>query len=200
MIAVLFETLHSLSLRVFALLLAMGLSIMFPWWDMERRQRWVLVVLSVTYTAAAGGQNMMAALAQVDDNSGRKPVVLLLPVNLANTAFFIYIFVELIRTIHMARDEGDRDKFKMYVSHLLFLFGIAGFGMLVYIVQLLVQWRDISDVTWQFDWMFPALWDTCMLAVLYLLAYLWLPSDEVKNLVYVDRAPLEWRPQRPNNQ
>jgi hypothetical protein len=85
------------------------------------------------------------------------------------------------------------------VSHLLFLFALAGLGLLFYVIQLLVQWRDVIDITWKFEWAINyACWDAAMLVIVLVLMWLWLPSPEVKALAYQDRAPLEWRP-RPNN-
>ncbi len=115
MTVVVFDTLHSLSIRLFALFVAMGLTVTVPWWETERRQRIAVCLLSVAYLVAVGGQNGMTMLSQVADNSGRRPVLMILPVNLANTAFLIYIFVELVRTIHFTRDEGDMAKFKVFV-------------------------------------------------------------------------------------
>jgi hypothetical protein len=199
-VSVVFDTFHSLGLRMFALFVAAGLTINVPWWETERRQRIIVGLLALAYVVAVGGQNAMTVLNQVGDNSGRRPVLMILPVNLANTAFIIYIFVELIRSIHHTRDEGDREKFKLYVSHILFLFALACAGMVFYIVQLLGQWRDVLDITWPFEWMInTAAWDGAMLLIVVFLLWLWFPCEEIKALVYHERAPLEWRPARPAN-
>ncbi len=83
------------------------------------------------------------------------------------------------------------------MSHLLFLFSLAALGMIFYIIQLLSQWRDVIDITWHFDWIInTAAWDVAMLVIVVFLMWLWLPSEEIKVLMYHERVPLEWRPER----
>lgn len=190
------ETMFSLALRGMALILALGLSIVCHWWDVERRQRVGLLVLTFAYVAAVGGQNLLIAISSLSDSSGRAPIFLMLPVNLVNTAFLITIFVELIRTIHMCRDDGEREKFKTYVKHLIFFFSVAAAALLFYIVQLLVQWRDVADLTWSFDWLFQATWDTAMFCIICVFVAFWFPSSNVKDMAFQELPPLEWRPQR----
>ena len=190
------STLHALSLRVLALVVAMGLAVAIPWWDVEPRQRWGVLILCLAYLVAEGAQNFAIAVNPIADSSGRAPVLFMLPVNLANTAFLIAIFVELIRTIHMMRDDGEREKFRMYMIHLLFLFGVAAAALFFYIVQLLVQWRDVRDLTWHFDWIFEASWETSMLLIVVILCIMWYPRPLIKSFAYQEQEPLDWRPPR----
>lgn len=83
---------------------------------------------------------------------------------------------------------------------MLFLFTLAIVGMFFYIVQLLGQWRDVIDITWHFDWIINiAAWDVAMLLIVVVFMWLWLPCDEIKAIMYHQRAPLEWRGPRDNN-
>ena len=198
--AVFFATLHSTMLRAFALFVALGLSIVLPWWGLDTpRQRYAAIILTVGYFLVAGSQNGVASFAEAD-SSGRKPVFLLLPLNIINSCFFVWIFLELVRTIHMIRDEGHRDKFKQYVAHLLFLLSITGLALFFYIVQLLVQWRNATDTTWKFAWAFDASWDVMIYIVMLVLCVLWWPRPFVLGLSYREMQPFEWRQRREDNQ
>lgn len=196
LLSVVCATLFALALRVFALLVAMGLTVLAPWWDLERRQKLILVVLTVAYLLAAGGQNVLIALSAGATSSSNQTVFLMLPVNMANTAFIIAIFVELVQSIQLARDDGEREKFRKFVSHLLFLFAVAGSAMFFYVLQLLVQWRDVSELTWKFDFVFGFVWDAAMYGCVLCFSYAWMPGEDTKALIYREQVPFNWRPER----
>lgn len=196
LLSVFSSSLFGTMLRFFALVVALGLSIVVPWWGLETpRQRYSVLLLTLAYFVVSFLQAAVSSFSEIGDSSGRRSVFLLLPLNILNSCFFVWVFLELVRTIHTVREDGDRDKNKQYVAHLLFLFSATGAALFFYIVQLLVQWRNANDASWTFEWVLSGGWDIMMLGILCVFAILWWPSEFIKTLAFRPQEPFNWRRQ-----
>ena len=119
----------------------------------------------------------MRALKDCSNNVDSKAqFLMLLPSMLINSVIYLWIFMDVSRTLSQIREERNRRKTRYFLAFMFSLISIVLLSVFVVIAQMVVNWRSFLDGIWKVYWVFEAYWQFTSFLLLSILAFIWRPS------------------------
>ena len=179
--AVLFGSVRKALARVLVLVVSMGYGVVKPTLGGYNMQ---VKLLGAAYFFAVLLLDCTVNVGSIDDMTSAAKLVLVLPVSLLDSAFIVWIFSSLSKTLVQLQQRRQAVKYAMYrhFTNVLGLCVAVSIGWIFYEMHFKV--RDRYNARWQDEWVTTAFWYVLNLVLLLCICTLWAPSQNAKRYAY----------------
>ncbi|KAK9286500.1 hypothetical protein L1049_014898 [Liquidambar formosana] len=147
-----------------------------------------VLLLGITYFLASELLDITEYVGTINDISGRARLFLVLPDASLDAFLILWIFTSLSQTLEQLQAKRSSVKLDIYrkFSNALALTVIASVVWIGY--EVYFKATDPFNERWQSAWIITAFWDVLAFAMLFVICYLWAPSQSSQRYAYSDET------------
>jgi hypothetical protein len=147
-----------------------------------------VLLLGVTYFFATESLDFAENVGTINDISGKARLFLVLPAAFLNSFLVLWIFTSLSRTLEILQAKRSSVKLEIYrkFTNALAVFVIASVAWIGY--EVYFKATDPFSERWQSAWIITAFWDILAFLLLFVVCYLWAPSQSSQRYAYSGEA------------
>ncbi|KAM7482219.1 hypothetical protein LguiB_006802 [Lonicera macranthoides] len=175
--------------RILILCVSMGFGVVRP--TLGGLTTKVLLV-GITYFLASELLNITEYVGTINDIAGRARVFLVFPDACLDAFLILWIFTSLSKTLEQLQAKRSSVKLDIYrkFSNALAVTVIASVAWIGY--EVYFKATDPFNERWQGAWIITAFWDILALALLFVICYLWAPSQSSQRYAYSEEKGEEF--------
>ncbi|XP_054779224.1 uncharacterized protein LOC129287096 [Prosopis cineraria] len=147
-----------------------------------------VMLLGITYFLASELLNIAEYVGTINDVSGRARLLLVLPDAFLDAFLILWIFTSLSRTLEQLQAKRSSVKLDLYrkFSNALAVTVISSVVWIGY--ELYFKATDPFNERWQSAWIITAFWDILAFSLLFVICYLWAPSQSSQRYAYSEEV------------